>query len=238
LRTHSRRLPKLALAVVIAAVCSIVWVAKATRAQTPAQDGPPVAPLEKAGKSVQEPSVPKGGITEPDLPTEASAPRLADQPPAAPAALRDRNPTLAPTTAPPAADEPPRAPLPSSVPALDRDDPDKAALAFVEQNQKHAESQLKSLKDEEARLRSRLQKIETGIRRWQTLLDALKQSQGNITIVVPDAPRSRVEFASDSEPAQLEPAASIPKRAWNPQPSVQTPAPPTDDNRLGLPTPK
>jgi hypothetical protein len=48
---------------------------------------------------------------------------------------------------------------------------------FVEQNRKQAEAQLKSLKDEAERLRSRLQKVDAGIRRWETLLEALRQSE-------------------------------------------------------------
>ncbi len=57
-------------------------------------------------------------------------------------------------------------------------DPERAAFAFAEENQKQAETRLKALKEEEAKLKARLQKVESGIRRWESLLAALKQSQG------------------------------------------------------------
>jgi hypothetical protein len=57
------------------------------------------------------------------------------------------------------------------------EDPEKAAIAFLESNQKMAESQLHSLRAEEAKLRARLQKVEAGIKRWDSLLGALEQSQ-------------------------------------------------------------
>ena len=47
-----------------------------------------------------------------------------------------------------------------------------------------AESQLKSLKAEEAKLRDRLRKVEAGIKRWESLLGALKQTQGSVVIAV------------------------------------------------------
>ena len=58
------------------------------------------------------------------------------------------------------------------------DDPEKVANVFLEQNQKLAEAQLKALKDEAEKLRARLTKVEAGIKRWDRLLEALKQSQG------------------------------------------------------------
>jgi hypothetical protein len=40
-----------------------------------------------------------------------------------------------------------------------------------------AETQLKNLRDEAEKLRARLQKVEAGIRRWETLLTALQASE-------------------------------------------------------------
>jgi len=57
------------------------------------------------------------------------------------------------------------------------DDPEKTAQAFVEQNRQVAEAQLKNLRDQAENLRSRLQKIEAGIRRWEALLAALQKSE-------------------------------------------------------------
>jgi hypothetical protein len=56
-------------------------------------------------------------------------------------------------------------------------DPEKSARAFVEQNRKVAQGELKSLKDEAERLRTRLGKVEAGIRRWEALVAALDQSE-------------------------------------------------------------
>jgi hypothetical protein len=68
------------------------------------------------------------------------------------------------------------------------DDPEKAALAFVEQNQKQAEAQLQNLRAEEAKLQARLKKVEAGIKRWESLLGALKQSKGSVAVGVPGNP--------------------------------------------------
>ena len=73
---------------------------------------------------------------------------------------------------------PQAAEAPPGLPANEIDDPEKAASAFVDQNQKHAEAQLKTLKEEAEKLRARLTKVEAGIKRWDRVLEALKQSQG------------------------------------------------------------
>ncbi len=95
---------------------------------------------------------------------------------------------------------------------LGTDDPEKNAQAFAEQNRKMAESQLKTLKEEEARLRARLQKVESGIKRWQALLEALKQSESVSDEALEPIPqqsitRSVPRRAGDAEPAPLEKAA-------------------------------
>ncbi|APW62426.1 hypothetical protein [Paludisphaera borealis] len=56
-------------------------------------------------------------------------------------------------------------------------DPDSQARSFVERNRKEAEAQLKALNTEAAQLRARLSKIESGIRRWQALADAMEKSE-------------------------------------------------------------
>ena len=65
----------------------------------------------------------------------------------------------------------------------ENEDPAKAAQDFVEQNQKVAETQLKNLRDEEAKLRSRLQKVEAAIKRWEALVSALNVSATAQTVV-------------------------------------------------------
>ena len=83
-------------------------------------------------------------------------------------------------------------------------------MAFVEQNQKLAESQLKNLKDEQAKLRARLQKVEGGIRRWETLVGALKQTQGSVVVASPANPagwKQTVTVTRDDEPQDLDKVA-------------------------------
>jgi hypothetical protein len=85
---------------------------------------------------------------------------------------------------------------------LATDDPDKNAQAFVAENRKLAEAQLKTLTDEAERLRARLKKVNSGIKRWQALLEALKQSENAAVL------DSQRETAA-GEPAEvLEPAPS------------------------------
>jgi hypothetical protein len=72
------------------------------------------------------------------------------------------------------------------------EEPEKCALAFAEGAQKLAEAQRRALKDEEVRLRARLQKVEAGIKRWDSVLAALKQSQG-----------TTMEFSAMKPPARL-----------------------------------
>jgi hypothetical protein len=89
----------------------------------------------------------------------------------------------------------------SASPASAAADPEKTALVFVAENQKLAESQLKSLKDEESMLKARLLKVQAGIRRWESLVEALKQSQESVAVAAPRAPTSRVDTDSDERPS-------------------------------------
>jgi hypothetical protein len=84
---------------------------------------------------------------------------------------------------------------------VEDEDPEKAAKAFVDQNRRVAEDRLKSLKDEAEKLRSRLRKVEAGIRRWETLVSALNREE--------DAPTARAaseaEALADRDSRRLEP---------------------------------
>ncbi len=91
------------------------------------------------------------------------------------------------------------------------DDPEKEARAFAEQNEKVAEAKLKALKAEEARLRARLERVEGGIKRWESLLGAIKQSQGGV--VVPgnvQGWKHRGKAIVKDEPTYLEPTEPAP----------------------------
>ena len=65
---------------------------------------------------------------------------------------------------------------------LEAEDPEKVANDFLEHNHKFAEAQLKALKEEAEKLKARLAKVEAGIKRWDRLLEALKQSGGTARI--------------------------------------------------------
>jgi hypothetical protein len=212
----SKRVPKLACVAAFAAVCVIGWVTEATLAQDPAEtpgsfpspdkDAAAPAPVQGRPSSNPEPAKPSVGIVSPVPPPERPvglfSAETALTPPAPKAALLATGANSAPDS-----------PIELS-PINDPDDPEKAAMAFVEQNQKLAESQLKNLKDEQAKLRARLQKVEGGIKRWEALVGALKQTQGSVAIVSPANPagwKQTVTVTRDAELQDLDKVAPDPK---------------------------
>ena len=151
----SKRVPKLACVAAFAAVCVIGWVTEATLAQDPAERPaslPPPDLIAAAPAPVQDRPSPS---LEPaaKLLVGSESPVPPQEPPVG---LPSAEAVLAAPT-PKAdllasgADSAPESPIELS-PINDPDDPEKAAMAFVEQNQKLAESQLKNLKDEQAKL--------------------------------------------------------------------------------------
>ena len=68
----------------------------------------------------------------------------------------------------------------------------------MERNQKEAEDHLKALTAEAQQLRGRLAKLESGIKKWQGLVNALKSSQGQSITATANAPGA--EDAGDLEP--------------------------------------
>jgi hypothetical protein len=192
-----------------AAICLVGWAARASLGQDPGKE--PAAPALAAPDSI-----PQAKPTSDQVPPDVNA---------APAGLpggspSDTLPPMPPTeTLPkpePSASKPPAPAMDPELAAApadhrsisDQDDPEKAAVAFVEQNQKMAESQLKNLIAEQTRLRERLQKVDAGIKRWETLLSALKQSQGSVANAIPgnsavwkqSAPAGREEVPQDLSP--------------------------------------
>ncbi len=135
------------------------------------------------------------GLGQPDPVILGDPPSQGTTPPALvppPIVFGKESPESAPSQAVSAASPEPRplseqpigtkAPLPEAAvvsnpsTTSENEDPAKAAQDFVEQNQKVAETQLKNLRDEEAKLRARLQKVEAGIKRWEALVSALNVS--------------------------------------------------------------
>ena len=82
--------------------------------------------------------------------------------------------------------------------ASSSDDPEQSAQSFVERNQKEAEDHLKALTAEAQQLRGRLAKLESGIKKWQGLVNALKSSQGQS--IASTANAAGAEDAGDLEP--------------------------------------
>jgi hypothetical protein len=79
------------------------------------------------------------------------------------------------------------------------DDPEQNARGFVERSRKEAQDELKKLKEEAERLRTRLGKVEAGIRRWEALLAALDSSERI-------APPVTLQPIPRENPTHLEPA--------------------------------
>ncbi len=143
--------PKLVIASILAGVSLIGWVARSTRAQ----DGAPAnASRPPAGSAPAQPT---------------ASPLQSPPKGEAPGDLLEPPPTAIVPPAPNA-----EAPGPANP---ENDDPEKNARAFAERNRKEAQDELKKLKDEAERLRTRLGKVEAGIRRWEALLSALEGSE-------------------------------------------------------------
>ena len=154
--------PPLAVAVLLAGLIGISWLLVQ---RTSAQDTPATTTPTPAESPVLSP----GKV--PILRAEEPRPEPLDQPDT----LRG-----APPSSPLPAKRDPFELSPATAPGLtvENDDPEKSVQAFVTQNRKVAEGQLKSLKSEAERLRARLQKVEAGIKRWESLVSALDQSEG------------------------------------------------------------
>jgi hypothetical protein len=174
----SRVGPKLAVCGVVAGLILVCWAARYSAAQNAGQDVPP--PVDQGpGSTVKgEESKSPAPQPKPETQSDAAAPLPAPGP-----ADRLSVPHLnsEPDAGPFTGKTSDKAPAPVTVApgdaAAETDDPEKVATAFVDQNQKLAETHLKTLKDEAEKLRARLTKVEAGIKRWDRLLEALKQSR-------------------------------------------------------------
>jgi hypothetical protein len=180
------------------------WVAKSIQAQNgghPKQVAPPPSSEETASRDVAPlPAVapataPRSTSTGEQEPTQVnsaalSVPKLAGDE-AQPQALPGPAPgDKLPVTADPVAEG-------TSGAAVD--DPEQSAQAFFDRSRKEAEMHLKTLTFEAERLRTRLTKLESGIKKWENLVNALKVAQhGQPTAASVAAPRA--EEAGDLEP--------------------------------------
>jgi nucleotide-binding universal stress UspA family protein len=189
--------PKLALCGVVCGLCLVGWAGRFSIAQSRLQDAP--APVDK-------PEEPKAAV--PDVKAELPKSKLE----------LPKSESARPLPAPPVGDpgyDPslslvnPLAPAPVVVgpdhSPLEAADPEKVASDFLEQNQKMAEAHLKALKEEAEKLKARLTKVEAGIKRWDRLLEAFKQS-GNATTAAEGA----VEPAAKHQPAAAKQDLGLP----------------------------
>ena len=170
--------PKVALFGVVAGLILVGWAAHYSLAQIPAQDPPPASEL--APGSTVKGDVPQAAVvqTKPATDSELAAPI----PPPGPAdsltiPQLKAEPSPSPFNAKTTDKSPAPVPVAPGDAASETDDPEKVASAFLEKNQKVAETHLKALRDEAEKLKTRLHKVEAGIARWESLLGALKHSQ-------------------------------------------------------------
>jgi hypothetical protein len=199
-RKHINRMIGIAGAAVTSTLCLVGWVAQTTLAQDPRPQGykisaagDPIMPPPSLPADLDVPAIKGTESAKQDLPLASESKPGALESPHEPnqvsarssleeiAAISDGSGVSASAITAPA-------------------DPEKAALVFVVENQKLAESQLKNLKDEESKLNARLLKVRAGIKRWESLVEALKQSQGTVAVVAPRAPTSRIAAPLEPEP--------------------------------------
>ena len=174
--------PKLALCGVVAGLILVGWAARYSAAQERCSRWPP--PIDQVPGTTVRGEEPKAAVpqSKPQTRSELDSPLPAPGPAdhlAVPHLNTEPEPnpfngTLGHHQSAPA----PVPVAPGDATAAEVDDPEKVATAFLEQNQKLAEAHLKTLKEEAEKLKARLLKVEAGIKRWDSLLGALKQSQG------------------------------------------------------------
>jgi hypothetical protein len=191
------------------------WVAKSTRAQNggqPRQAVPPSSRDEIAGRDAAPPPALAPTAASGAASAAVTAPSPAQDNSAAlsvPKLAADQAPLpVEPGSVPVAGDKPVAASEPvGTVPSIAAgDDPEQSAQSFVERNQKEAEVHLKALTAEAERLRARLTKLESGIRKWESLVSALKAAQQGKPIAATVA-APRAEEAGDLEPIKTDSAA-------------------------------
>ena len=173
----------------------VSWMAKTTWAQNGAQAPQP------------PPALPAPAPSGAELAPASAPPPIAPEDPKAPAAELSAKPAnLAPPALP--ADGAPTPGTPVSVnsaslttqaqePAAGPgDDPEKSAQSFVEPEPEGGRgAHLKALTAEADQLRTRLARLESGIKRWQVLVNALRSAQG---VAAADEPSTWNRFPQTS----------------------------------------
>jgi hypothetical protein len=197
--------PKLALCGIVCGFVLVGWATRYSIAQNSAQKVP-LPPTSSGSDSLPKVDEPKSAVpqTKPESTASELAPTLPDSGPADPLAV----PSLKGESSPLPAGSTPSAGAPAPVTigpdhaATEADDPEKVAIAFLEQNQKLADAQLKALKEEAEKLKARLTKVESAIKRWDRLLGALKGSQESAGTEKGSAAAGKTVF-SDAVPSTV-----------------------------------
>ncbi len=159
-----------------------------------------------------------------------SGPRLRAQNPPAPDQKTSGPAELAlPSPVEPMPTDPPPAPTrvlpsPSSAATGPLADPEAAANGFVERSTKEAEDAIKALTKEAESLRARLQKVESGLARWQSVKQSLESNGVHATW------RSRTPAGPRQYTEVLEPVSVEETRASRQKPSI--------DIEVTLPNPR
>jgi hypothetical protein len=130
---------------------------------------------------------------------------------------------------PPAKERAPETNLPTA-------DPEAAAIAFVERSQKEADEAIRALGKEAEALRSRLQKVEAGLARWESVKEALTDHGGPVEAGAGrPAWRSRGSTRPGVERAVGTETTTQPRIL---EPALQPESPPKTKSRLSDPPPK
>jgi len=217
--TPTRIVRSIGIAGLVGWLGMVGWVAKTTRAQNGGQNPPTMPPaatkhenLPKAGSEVTKPASkdsleplpvapgpgPSSETETPPAPLDPAAPSAAKPiEPLSPPPPIERD-VAAPIGQPSASEAAVPRTLADHQPASAGDDPEQSAQSFVERNQKEAEDHLKALTAEAEQLRARLAKLESGIKKWQGLVNALRTAQGQPITSATVAPGA--EDAGDLEP--------------------------------------
>lgn len=208
--TPTRIVRMIGIAGVVGWMGLVGWVAKTTLAQNGGPNPPgltpaAVKPVEQTKAATEPPKAPSNELLPiapvpdpspspppPPLDERLAAKKEAPSPSPAPDSHKTANPAA------PASEAAGIRSLPETLPAASPDDPEQSAQSFVERSQKEAEEHLKALTAEAQQLRARLAKLESGIKKWQCLVSALKSSEGQPIASTATTPGA--EEAGDLEP--------------------------------------